>query len=191
MKVLSWDIGTENLAYCLGSCENEERRECVIDIDAWNVFALENTKKNSWHKVTTSLYNELNSLCLHDGFGETEGVKDLIIVENQLGLQNGKMKTIQMLIFSYYVMATLDNPNVEVIMANAGNKLKCYGELVKQNKAPLITVEGGNLKKKLAIEHCRYFIRNNSDYLDFFNSHKKKDDLADCYLQGLYYLQRA
>ena len=45
-------------------------------------------------------------------------------------------------------------------------------------------------KKKLAIEHAKYFVQNNPDYIDFFNNHKKKDDLADSFLQGLYYIKK-
>ena len=41
-------------------------------------------------------------------------------------------------------------------------------------------------KKKMAIEHVKYFLKNDEKNLDFFNKHKKKDDLADSYLQGLY-----
>jgi hypothetical protein len=47
-------------------------------------------------------------------------------------------------------------------------------------------------KKKLAIEHAKYFVskyESDSNYLDFFNKHKKKDDLADSFLQGLYYFK--
>jgi hypothetical protein len=45
-------------------------------------------------------------------------------------------------------------------------------------------------KKKLAIEHAKYFVlKNNPSYIDFFNNNKKKDDLADSYLQGLYWFK--
>ena len=45
-------------------------------------------------------------------------------------------------------------------------------------------------KKKLAIAHAQYYVDNNfTTYKDFFSSHKKKDDLADSLLQGLYYLK--
>ena len=44
-------------------------------------------------------------------------------------------------------------------------------------------------KKKMAIEHVKYFLKNDDKNKDFFTKHKKKDDLADSYLQGLYLLK--
>lgn len=46
-------------------------------------------------------------------------------------------------------------------------------------------------KKKLAIAHAIYFLKEQEPkYLEFFNSHKKKDDLADSFLQGIYVLKK-
>ena len=46
-------------------------------------------------------------------------------------------------------------------------------------------------KKRLAIEHALYYLKKDqNNYVDFFNNHKKKDDLADSFLQGLYYLNK-
>ncbi len=46
-------------------------------------------------------------------------------------------------------------------------------------------------KKKLAIAHATYFLKDQEPkYAEFFNSHKKKDDLADSFLQGVYVLKR-
>ena len=40
----------------------------------------------------------------------------------------------------------------------------------------------------MAIEHVKYFLNENNDLenLEYFNKHKKKDDLADSYLQNLF-----
>ena len=41
----------------------------------------------------------------------------------------------------------------------------------------------------MAVEHVKYFIKDEyPEQLIYFNEHKKKDDLADCFLQGIYYL---
>ena len=48
-----------------------------------------------------------------------------------------------------------------------------------------------NERKKLSIEVTKNILIKNSTlqkWKDFFNKHKKKDDLADCFLQGRWYL---
>ncbi len=46
-------------------------------------------------------------------------------------------------------------------------------------------------KKKLAIAHATYFLETQEQmYMDFFKSHKKRDDLADSFLQGIYVFKK-
>ena len=44
-------------------------------------------------------------------------------------------------------------------------------------------------RKKVSIEVTKYLL-NDKDKLEFFNTHRKKDDLADCYLQCLTYYDK-
>ena len=45
-------------------------------------------------------------------------------------------------------------------------------------------------RKKLSIQKTRDYLEyNQPDWLDFFDSTKKKDDLGDTYLQGKYFLE--
>ena len=44
--------------------------------------------------------------------------------------------------------------------------------------------------EKLSIIYTQYFLRNNNEKLDFLIKHKKKDDLADSYLQCLTYYKK-
>jgi hypothetical protein len=44
-------------------------------------------------------------------------------------------------------------------------------------------------RKRIAKEHCPILLAEcDPYYLEFYNSNAKKDDLADCFLQGLWYL---
>ena len=45
-------------------------------------------------------------------------------------------------------------------------------------------------RKYESIEYTKYFIRNDENNREFFNKHKKKDDLADSYLQCLTYYKK-
>ena len=78
-----------------------------------------------------------------------------------------------------------------VHMVNARNKLKVYkGEPVsipfkndKKNKY--------KINKFLSVEYTKNMIQNQTDEIKhIFNSSKKKDDLADSYLQGIYWIEK-
>ena len=178
VRILSWDVGTKNLAYCIvngnrGSHENVE----IID---WNVISLTSDSKHL-HKLSQELFEKLNEI------KELIG-NDAVVIENQPCLRNPKMKTMQILLYSYFVIkCNVDNDmKTDIRMMSASNKLKCYDgpelELPTKSKSKYI------IRKKKAIEHCKHFIKGNEMYYDFFMDHDKKDDLADSYLQGLYYL---
>jgi len=49
-----------------------------------------------------------------------------------------------------------------------------------------------NERKKLGIKICLENLENNNindEWIKFFNIHNKKDDLADCFLQGIWYIK--
>ena len=42
----------------------------------------------------------------------------------------------------------------------------------------------------MAIEYCKRMIKDEKEkYVQLFTESKKKDDLSDSYLQGIYYIQ--
>ena len=108
---------------------------------------------------------------------------DFVVIENQPVLKNPKMKSIQMILYSYFLFHKLDNNlNYKVKLFSPRAKLKIYdGPTVTCNKKNKYAV-----RKYLAIEYTKYFLeKNNSKWTQFFMKSKKQDDLADCYLQGL------
>ena len=217
MKILSWDIGILNLSYCILE-KNEENQIKIIGWDIVNLVDNEEMKKNR-----TLIFENIPRK-LHE-IPELLNV-DIVVIENQPCLKNPQMKSIQMIMYSYFlILGKVIGNNTEnstyidkIDFCSASNKLKIYKgpeiilqEKVRKNKK--INEESKEIenkeveskeeskpkkntmkysdKKKLAIEHCKYFLQNQDvDYLDFFNNHKKKDDLADSYLQGLYYYSK-
>jgi hypothetical protein len=204
---------------------------------------------------------------------------DYVYIENQPVLKNPQMKSIQMILYSYFLFYGItdgiliqkrceDGSIVEelhkvksVDLCSASNKLKVYDgppialEDLKKKRTPkapkgkkgknqdeeenkaqhyndildaldsedeeyeekyaeilekmeseksasvkvvidATTQSGGSSlaygdKKKLAIAHATYFLKDQEPhYLEFFNSHKKRDDLADSFLQGVYVLKK-
>ena len=112
---------------------------------------------------------------------------DKIIIENQPVLKNPTMKSVQMILYTYFLEHGLmdsESPISDIILFSARNKLKIYTgppiECKLKNKY--------SIRKYLSIEYTKYLIKDNTKWYDFFLSHSKKDDLADCYMQGMYYL---
>jgi len=103
---------------------------------------------------------------------------DKIVIENQIGPLALRMKTLQGMIMQHFI-----EENILLIEeVSAINKLKEF--LVKKKTTY-------NERKKLSIKVTQDILIKNSDlqkWKDFFNKHKKKDDLADCFLQGRWYL---
>ena len=86
-----------------------------------------------------------------------------------------------------------NNSNIEKVkFMSPSNKLKVANE---NDTKKLVKIKGNEAKtykltKSLSIKYCRELIETNESnkWLDLFNNHKKKDDLADCFLQGLYFI---
>ena len=114
---------------------------------------------------------------------------DVVIIENQLSTLATRMKTLQGMITQYFIMRGV--PDIRFISAT--NKLKMFD--------PKKGDEEGNAgdkgegcyadRKKRSIEITRSLITAHaaSPLLAMkFEKHKKKDDLADCFLQGMWWL---
>jgi hypothetical protein len=118
---------------------------------------------------------------------------DFIIIENQIGPLAIRMKTLQGMIVQYFIMSNLDVKNIQFI--SAINKLKDLDdnkEELVDNKIIKKEKQKYSDRKKLAISKCLDIL--NLDFrfnnkLDYFNEHKKKDDLADSFLQGLWFIK--
>ena len=106
-----------------------------------------------------------------------------VIIENQISPIATRMKTIQGMIVQYFVMANLKINKIEFI--SASNKLKCCEKKENENKTTYSD------RKKIGIEKCLEIITNDfrfDEHINYFNSHKKKDDLSDSFLQGLWFI---
>ena len=89
------------------------------------------------------------------------------------------MKTIQGMIAQYFIMCGIQ----DVTFVSSVNKLKAFTDM-DQNKTEYKD------RKKLGIEVTKGIIANMKDWTPFFLAHKKKDDLADSFLQGIWFLQK-
>ena len=179
MRILSWDVGQKNLAVCLFDDDN------IID---WRVIDLTTNIKS---KLKTKDLTELSQILLEILSKEPKWLEtDIILIENQ-PTKNPIMKTIQMIIFTYYQFKKFQKEFLgDVKLFNPRIKLS------KQTDCP--SLEELNYKrtnkddyshrKKLSIAMTKYYLtKNESNWIEVWKSSKKKDDLSDCYLQARAY----
>ena len=117
-----------------------------------------------------------------------------IAIENQPVLKNPTMKSVQMMLYSYFVMKeTVHEADIhELMLMNAKNKLKVYndeyGEIDQKIKS---TKDKYKRNKLMAIEHTKLYTQyEHPEWNDFYLEHSKKDDLADAYLMTRFLLNK-
>jgi hypothetical protein len=115
-----------------------------------------------------------------------------VIIENQISPIANRMKTIQGMLAQYFIMRN-DNCIIEFI--SSANKLKQFPDInnsnQKKNKdsGPLIQNPNYKEHKKDSIYYCSRIIETNfHNWCDSLQA-DKKDDLADAFLQGLWYFK--
>lgn len=219
MKVLSIDIGVNNLSYCVldetGKIEkplwdnmsilqdnlllkccgkkkdgNTCGKRCKFQKAGTNegycaVHKCENAMEIKKRKVKSVTIQELNTKLIKkmDSMPQLSDI-DIVLIEQQPS-KNPTMKNLSFMLNSYFIIrGMIDKQRIQkVIFVSAKNKLKG-----KADKDKLKTYKD---RKKMSIEVCRNTLNEkNSELVDFFNGHFKKDDLADCFLQGMYYIEQ-
>ena len=157
VKILSWDIGTKNLTYCL--IEKQTDRSKIF---MWEIINISTDEKTT-QSCAKKLYEELNKR----NFGDI----DKLLIENQPALLNPTMKIISVLLLSYFCYVK-NVPYECIVFVSPMAKFKHVTPRPKSYKE----------RKKLAIKMCYDLITEDERII--LNSHRKKDDLADSYLQA-------
>ena len=119
---------------------------------------------------------------------------DVILIENQISPIANRMKTIQGMVAQYFIMK---NSNQYIEFVSSFNKLKDVNKnniknIDDEDKSDKTDKSKYNERKKLGITICLENLESNNindEWIKFFNKHSKKDDLADCFLQGIWYIK--
>ena len=135
--------------------------------------------RNIQHKLDEILCDHLSTI-------------DIIIIENQIGPIANKMKTIQGMISQYFIMK---NNHIQIEFISASNKLKDFLEkenVKDKDKDKDKDKMDYKQRKKIGIQYCLEIISTDfrfKEWESFFNKHQKKDDLSDCFLQGMWFIK--
>jgi hypothetical protein len=142
-------------------------------------------------KLQRNLVETLDKLVEHFAL---LGVEE-VVIENQPSYKNPKMKSISNTLYDYFMMrGYIDHPyglDLKLVrFMSPSNKLKINNdntiEVFKNKKAGK---QKYKLTKELSIEYTLQLLADDPDMLLLLDCHKKKDDLCDSYLQGIYYLK--
>jgi hypothetical protein len=120
-----------------------------------------------------------------------------VLIENQISPLANRMKTIQGMLSQYFIMV-YDTISIEFI--SSANKLKIFSSIIaakdkdKTKEKIEATAKGQSQTykghKKDGVYHSIQVLEKNTwiSNKKWSLDTKKKDDLADCFLQGLWYL---
>jgi hypothetical protein len=171
MKVLSFDIGIVNMAYCI-------IEDTTKEILHWEVFSLCNsTEIENCKDLVIKLDQRPHIL------------KDIgaILLERQPKC-NPKMRAMASALRSYLVIRGMVDLKQKFVLKDYSpkHKLMCW-----DGPVPKFTIKSEyGRRKKLAIFQCEKLIQGQDTLIKeiYNNAQSKKDDLSDCYLQGLSYI---
>ena len=162
MLILSIDVGIRNLAMCLID-------ESDKSIKHWDVSSVPS-------ETDDGLFCALNEH-LRDRPWTLDA--DVVLIEKQPD-RNRRIVSCMYFLQSYFII--LAKEGARTFLWNAALKVPdCQGK----------TAAAYRKRKNTAIERCRTFLENtwsvNGKWIEFFDTHRKKDDLADTVLQALSY----
>jgi hypothetical protein len=111
-----------------------------------------------------------------------------VLIENQISPLATRMKTLQGILTEYFVIR---HAAAAIHYVSSRNKLRVDG--LGEGPTPTPAPKGYKNNKKRAIEICRKQLvdrQEDARWMKLFEESKKKDDLADCFLQGLFFMQK-
>ena len=205
IEIIDWSIINlinNNLCTAIKSCKCNAKY-FVNDNDIVYYFCNKHAEKSKYNidKLTKFKSNNSNNISLIE-IGENiikyldayfNNLKNknnilleninFILIENQIGPLANRMKSLQAMISMYFLF----NKNNSIYYINSSNKLKNFIKKSTSYKE----------RKKLGIKitddlisntDAKININNNNYWKTFFTNSSKKDDLADCFLQLIYFI---
>lgn len=167
MSVLSIDVGLKNLAVCIVAGDRT--------IQYWNVLTVSGV---------SDMIQTLDNECV----GFIEQVRS-VVIEKQPSF-NPKMRSVSSALEAYFIIrGQIDTCFVKnIVYWSPKFKLQLCDDYSSLKDVPASKRYRMNKKMAIAQTHKMMIEGGDKEKLLFFEKHKKKDDLADSYLQAISFM---
>jgi hypothetical protein len=174
-RLLSIDVGVRNMGVC-ELCWGGETEGCSIG--AWG---------------TVALGSGPGSGCLVDAAVTAarellgEGAWDAVVIENQPCLKNPRMKTVQVALHAY-----ARSVGAPVVLAPASCKCSLASRMIGEPPVAAGARGAYGRRKRAVVAAARRWVSERLPReLPRLESSRKKDDMCDALVQGLWHLERS
>ena len=189
MKLLSFDIGIKNMAYCYVRVEDGKMQFLNL-----NKIDLNLNKKANTQTIIDTTIDFLDSIITQE-LEIDINEKLIVLIECQM---TSVMRCIQTTINTYFKMLNrYESYNIETCYVSPKHKLNIINKY--QDK---IASNSYKQNKMDAIYFCQYLLENTykdidtnshanneKKFIDIYNGLKKKDDISDAFLMCIYYYE--
>lgn len=169
--------------YKYGLCEEHHDEEYKLLLTKKTKKMPQNSNDISINIVGAAMYKYL------DLIPELLQVDD-VLIENQPTIINPHMKAISSTLYAYFIMRGIHekektNSTIKNIdYCSPSNKIKVGGATANKKIENTEEEKVYTVTKNLAISFCKALISDNDEWVQMLESNKKKDDMADAFLQG-------
>jgi len=177
----------------------------LVNFKKFKRISKNNVLKDTFNKTMDRLLSALNELYTkllipYDNDNSLQFINNLnICIENQPALKNPIMKSISIVLYSFFKIKKLENNTLinTIDFINANNKTKDSFLIKIMKKEDIPEIINYKDRKQFAIDLVNNILKNinKKDVLNLININNydiinKKDDLADTFIYVLYYLFR-
>jgi hypothetical protein len=197
-RIVSFDVGIYHMTYSVMTVDSTNHK---FHLEEMYMIDLKNGSKvkADFNTLVDALIERLYERFVYEW--DPAMKIDEVLVENQPVFKNPTMKSLQMVICTFFKMMGLNTGDVLTVrFVSASNKLKVKlrppttaAKTEQKNDQKPKQKNTYKDNKKLAVDIALFYLENvmkNQDQVNFLRSHKKKDDFADSFLQGLHYCEQ-